>query len=94
MAEFTKKQFEVNLQKWLKNQMDVRNKRPLPPPGQRYNRDWYDRLKAEGKLSSSWFINEANLCLNKQSKEPKQIRDVVMQVMILVTKQTPGEIKK
>ena len=56
---------------------EKRGKRPLPKPGYRYKRDWYDRMISEGHFNSFYFINNIEKIWLKKSSLSSETRHII-----------------
>lgn len=57
-----------------------RAKRPKPPPGFHYKRDWYDRMVDERVLSGTFFIDNIESIWEKRSPLSSEVRNVIRYV--------------
>lgn len=58
----------------------TRRKRPVPKPGFRYKRDWYDRMNNEGHLEKHYFIDNIESIWEKRSPLSSEVRNVIRYV--------------
>lgn len=70
-------QFKESIQAKLDELTHNRRQRPEPPVGQRYKRDWYDRMNSEGTLHSQFFLENVISVWSQTSNLSSNVRAVV-----------------
>lgn len=80
--------FKANVDKRLDELTTLRINRPRPPEGQRYKRDWYDRMKAQGAISSDFFLKHVVEIWEKRSLLTREIREVIRSVCYVAAQDT------
>lgn len=69
----------------IKNQ---RLKRPSPPNGLKYKRDWFDRLTESGNFSVEFFMHNIESVWNKTSSLKSETRQVLIIICDAAIRQT------
>lgn len=69
--------FINHVKKLLADLKKERRNRPLPKPGFKYKRDWYDRMDGKGMLSSQFFLDNIESIWSKQSDLPSIERNII-----------------
>ncbi len=73
-------EFNESVTKKLAELKIQRTVRPEAGPGRKYVRDWFDRLKANGNLTTSFFIDNYPAVIIKQSHLSSEMRAAVKHV--------------
>jgi len=71
-----------------------RSKRPEPPPGRVYKKDWYDEMTKKGLLNANYFLDHMQDFYNKKSKHSSRIRAVMSYIYDLAYMKTLEDYKE
>lgn len=80
--------FASSVEKRLDELVTLRINRPRPPEGQRYQRDWYDRMKLQGAVSKDFFLKHISYIWEKRSLLPRETREVIRSVCYMAAQDT------
>ena len=59
-------------------QIETKRKlRPLPKPGYKYRRDWYDKMADKGQITAQFFVDHIVLIWQKRSNLDSETRSIV-----------------
>jgi len=61
----------------IKSIHEKRSLRPLPKPGYKYRRDWYDKMEEKDQISAQFFVDHIVLIWQKKSNLDAETRSIV-----------------